>query len=117
MAEYVDGRPIPRSSSSFTSDASLYRGGGSVKCCSGFKDLSVSFCPASSGGSLCFNSSSSSSLPSLDSSYTRKKPSNFNTDPVTRNQNVSLPDFASISTVVWSNTAGVICDATNRCQI
>ena len=27
------------------------------------------------------------------------------------------PDFASMSTVVWSKTAGVICEATKRCQI
>ncbi len=53
---------MPRSSSSFTSEASLKRGGGSVKCCSGSSDFSVSFCPASSGGSLCLSSSSSSSL-------------------------------------------------------
>ena len=26
-------------------------------------------------------------------------------------------DLASMSTVVWSKTAGVICDATKRCQI
>ena len=26
-------------------------------------------------------------------------------------------DLASISTEVWSNTAGFICEATNRCQI
>ena len=35
MAAYVDGRPMPRSSISFTSDDSLKRGGGWVKCCSG----------------------------------------------------------------------------------
>src|SRR5208282_384228 len=123
---------MPRSSSSFTSEASLKRGGGSVKCCSGSSDFSVSFCPASSGGSLCLSSSSSSSLLSLDSSYNLRKPSNFITDPVTRNQNTSLPDLpgspaspllacwgglASMSTEVWSNTAGFICDATKRCQI
>ena len=39
IAEYVEGRPMPRSSSSFTSDASLKRGGGSVKCCSGLRAL------------------------------------------------------------------------------
>ena len=39
MAEYVEGRPIPRSSSSFTSEASLKRGGGSVKCCSELERL------------------------------------------------------------------------------
>src|SRR5580698_7315646 len=108
---------MQRYSRSFNRETSLKRGGGSVKCCSGFNSLSVSFWPASSGGSLCLSSSSSSSLPSLDSSYTLRKPSNFMTDPVTRNQKVSAPDLASMSTVVWSKTAGVICDATKRCQI
>src|SRR5580658_5420150 len=117
IVAYVEGRPIPRSSSSFTSEASLKRGGGSVKCCSGSRDFSVRFWPASSGGSLCFSSSSSSSLLSLDSSYTLRNPSNFITDPVTRNQNTSLPDLASMSTEVWSKTAGFICEATKRCQI
>ena len=32
IVAYVDGRPIPRRSSSFTRLASLNRGGGSVKC-------------------------------------------------------------------------------------
>ena len=66
IAEYVEGRPMPRSSSSFTSDASLKRGGGSVKCCSGFSSFSLSFCPASSAGNLCFSASSSSSFESFD---------------------------------------------------
>ncbi len=33
---------MPRSSSSLTSEASLKRGGGSVKCCSGFRAPSLS---------------------------------------------------------------------------
>src|SRR5205807_6910242 len=92
-------------------------GGGSVKCCSGFSSRSVSFWPACSGGSLCLSASSSSSLPSLDSSYTFKKPSNFRTEPVTRKVNDSLGALASTSTLVWSKIAGFICEATNRCQI
>ena len=32
---YVEGRPIPSSSSVLTSEASVNRGGGCVKCCSG----------------------------------------------------------------------------------
>ena len=35
IAAYVEGRPIPFSSSAFTKVASVKRGGGSVKCCSG----------------------------------------------------------------------------------
>ena len=62
IAAYVEGRPIPRSSSSFTSEASLNRGGGSVKCCSGFRLFSVSFWPSVSSGSLCLSASSSRRL-------------------------------------------------------
>ena len=36
IAAYVLGRPMPSFSSVLTSDASLKRGGGSVKCCVGF---------------------------------------------------------------------------------
>jgi hypothetical protein len=47
-----------------------------------------------------------------------RNPLNFGTLPVARNKYVapSLP-WASTSMVVWSNTAGVICDATKRIQI
>ena len=36
---YVDGRPMPSRSSSFTRLASEKRGGGSVKCCDGVIDM------------------------------------------------------------------------------
>ncbi len=42
----MDGRPTPSASSSFTSVASLKRGGGSVKCCSGSIDLNFSTSPS-----------------------------------------------------------------------
>jgi hypothetical protein len=35
MGAYVDGRPTPASSNAFTMLASVYRGGGLVKCCHG----------------------------------------------------------------------------------
>src|SRR3974390_367284 len=56
---YVDGRPMPSSSSSFTSVASVYLGGGSVKCCSGRIESSFSTCPSVTRGSA-FPSPSSS---------------------------------------------------------
>src|ERR1700752_1912202 len=65
---YVEGRPIPSSSSSFTSVASLNRGGGSVKCCSGLIERNCSVSPSATNGRLCFSSSSSSSFASLPSS-------------------------------------------------
>src|SRR6516225_7893787 len=56
---YVDGLPIPSSSSSFTSVASVYLGGGSVKCCSGRIDSSFSTCPSVTRGSALPSPSSS----------------------------------------------------------
>ena len=47
---YVDGRPIPSSSSVFTSDASENRGGGWVKCCSGRTSSMRSTCSTVSSG-------------------------------------------------------------------
>src|SRR5439155_20202275 len=47
---YVDGRPIPRRSSSFTRLASLKRGGGSVKCWFGVICFTVTTSPSTSGG-------------------------------------------------------------------
>src|SRR2546423_1551349 len=51
MLAYVDGRPIPSRSSSFTRLASLKRGGGSVKCWLGVICLTVTTSPCASGGS------------------------------------------------------------------
>src|SRR5213080_1012407 len=50
MLAYVDGRPIPSRSSSFTKLASLKRGGGSVKCWLGVICLTVTTSPSASGG-------------------------------------------------------------------
>src|SRR5215472_14496212 len=51
IAAYVEGRPIPSSSSSLTNVASLYRGGGSVKCCSGRIFSNRSNWPSATSGS------------------------------------------------------------------
>ena len=50
----------------------------------------------------------------MPSSYTAVKPANFSTLPVARNVNRCA---AAMSAVVWSNTAGAICDATKRSQM
>ena len=57
---YVDGRPMPSRSSSFTRLASEKRGGGSVKCCDGVMFFTGTLSPTSMLGSGC---SSSSALP------------------------------------------------------
>src|SRR5438034_76370 len=61
---------MPSFSSVLTSDASLKRGGGSVKCCVGCSCNRSSGCFSASGGS-----SASSCLP--PGASTRRKPSNF----------------------------------------
>jgi hypothetical protein len=63
---YVEGRPIPRSSSALTSDGSVNRGGGLVVWPSGRSSVAVTACSRTSWGSL--DSASSASPP--DSSST-----------------------------------------------
>jgi len=48
---------MPRRSSSFTSDASEKRGGGSVKCCDGVIEMTGMFSPSAMMGSACSSSS------------------------------------------------------------
>ena len=125
---YVEGRPIPFSSSVFTRLASLYRGGGSVNFCCGSSLFSPASVPRSAPAafahprhpdrlalrtrlSLSFFFSASGAC-----SSTFRKPSNFRMLPLTRKSYVRSA-FAAISTVVWSNTAGVIWLETNLCQI
>ena len=84
---YVDGRPIPSSSSVFTSDASVYRGGGCVKCCSGRTSSIRSSCSAVSSGSIV--SASSSGPSSRPSKYTRRNPSKISVWPVARSPYVA----------------------------
>ena len=64
---YVDGRPISRSSSSLTSDASVYRAGGRVACSAASSRSAASGSFSASGGSRRSRSSRSafgSSAPS-----------------------------------------------------
>ncbi len=79
---YVDGRPMPSSSIVFTSEASVKRGGGCVKCCSGRTSSMRSACSAVSSGSM--DSASSSGASSRPSKYTRRNPSKISVCPVAR---------------------------------
>ena len=60
VAAYVDGRPIPCSSSALMSVASVKRGGGSVKCWVGVTSSTVVAAPSARSGSRALASSSSS---------------------------------------------------------
>ena len=82
---YVDGRPMPFSSSVFTSVASVKRGGGWVKFCFVSRLTSVSTSPSFSGGrALAFSVPSSSSSSFIPSWKTARKPANFCTSPEAR---------------------------------
>ncbi len=74
---YVDGRPIPLASSSFTSPASVYLFGGRVSF--SITNISSSFNPVSIDS---FGSNTSSPRPSGSAA---SQPSNFNIDPLTAN--------------------------------
>src|SRR5476649_1656780 len=125
MAEYVDGRQMRFSSSDLTSDASLNRGGGSVKCCLGSTDFLSSSSSCARRGKIgrafaalpLVGAASAAPLvgavSSWPSSYTAVKPANLSTLPLARK--VYLP--ALMSTVVWSKMAAAICDAIKRSQI
>ena len=65
IVAYVDGRPIPNSSSFLTKDASVNLGGGVVQCCSGKNLLIVILSPIFKGGNFTTSSSVSSSRVSL----------------------------------------------------
>ena len=66
---HVEGRPIPFSSSNFTNDASVYRGGGEVECEVAVYSDTFTDSPSLSGGSSsAFSSSESVSSSSRDSS-------------------------------------------------
>ena len=49
---YVDGRPIPRFSSSLTNAASVKRAGGLVKCCLGSSCSNFSISPTFTSGNV-----------------------------------------------------------------
>jgi hypothetical protein len=85
ICAYVDGRPIPCSSSVLTSEASVKRGGGWVKCCLGSRARSLRISPSVRGGTT--DSCSSSGVvsdSSRDSTWTAMKPANFRVEPWAR---------------------------------
>ena len=84
---YVEGRPIPNSSSFLTRLASEYLGGGSVKCCSSIILLIFTVSLFFTSGKILSASSLLSKL-----SYSFKNPSNFKTDPEALNLIVSSFD-------------------------
>ena len=107
---YVLGRPMPRRSSSFTSDASLNRGGGCVKCCVG-----ASF---DGGRRVCLPTDPATSWSSLLTPATRINPSKTSLRPERAEHGFASGGLGRrSSTVVASNSAGVIWHATKRFQI
>ncbi|MNN57910.1 hypothetical protein D3C81_1729250 [compost metagenome] len=78
VGAYVLGRPIPSSSSVLTRRASVYRGGGWVKCCLGSMSCFTKSSPAFSGGK---NFSSSVVPSSLPSTYTFMNPGKETLEP------------------------------------
>src|SRR5262249_46723025 len=102
MVAYVLGRPMPSFSRVFTSDASLYRGGGWVECWLSFRPSFSRGCPAGRGGR-----GTASGRPA---GQTLRYPSNFSIWPLALN----TPWSAWISTFVTATMAGVIWLATNR---
>ena len=76
------GRPMPFSSISLMSVASVNRGGGSVKCWLASSLAQDKASPTASAGREFF--SSVSSLSSRPSIYTLRNPANFRTEPEAR---------------------------------
>src|SRR3989344_8912782 len=95
---------MPNVSSVFTSVASEYRAGGSVKCCCGFCCVQETVCP-------CVSFGNSFSLICCGKSFSQ--PSKDTVWPVARKRYC----FASISAVVAFSCAVAICVATARHQI
>ena len=103
---------MPFSSMARMREASVYRGGGWVKCWSGAKPRFSSCWPSVRGGRLESLSSFSRSS-SLPSSYTAVKPENFRLLAEARKPWPA----ASASMETLSKTALVIWQATNRLQM
>ena len=100
MLAYVEGLPIPNSSSFFTKLASENLGGGCVKCCSSI-NLSILTSSFFTSGNI-FSSSSSSILVNF------RKPSNLIVDP----EHLKWFKLSSYIIVIifLSNFAASICD-------
>ncbi len=115
---YVDGRPMPRSSSALTSDGSVYRAGGCVVCPFGSSSTASTRWPWTSRGSRRSASSASPASSSTASTYARRKPGKLIVLPDAPNSATS-PDPAvpdSRSDTVWPR-ASAICEAMVRRQI
>ena len=72
IGAYVLGRPMPSFSRALTSEASVYRAGGLVKCCSGRMSTVASGWPTCVGGSCCSVEATGQTL--LYPSKTRTRP-------------------------------------------
>ena len=105
---YVDGRPIPRFSSSFTSPASLYLPGGSV--CFACEERSRS---ASASPTATFGSFTSSSRPAGSAAI---HPGNNTRDPLTEKSGI-VPFSIFAMTLVRKIFASLICDAMVLCHM
>ena len=112
VGAYVEGLPIPNSSSCFTKDASVNLYGGLVKRCVALIKLYPRCSPIFKLGNIPAFSSSSLSFPSK---YTFRKPSKFIISPFAV-KIFSLSEF-SILTFVRSNCASLICEANVLFQI
>ena len=99
MLAYVEGLPIPNSSSFFTRLASEYLGGGCVKCCSSINSFIFTL-PFSTSGRIFSFSFSPSTLVNF------KYPSNFKTDPLALK--IFSVSFEVIVIVFLSNLADSI---------
>jgi len=117
MGAYVEGRPIPYSSRVRTKVASVKRGGGWVKCCSGISCLSCCGNPSLRPAGIRASSSSAVLSSSLASSYTARKPRNLTVEPEARSKYSWALPFPLTSTDKVSKMPGAICEAKNRCQI
>ena len=107
---------MPYSSSALTSEASEKRGGGSVKCCSPCKPMSLTRSPSCMAGST-WSFSSSPPASSRPSWYTAMKPGFTSVEPLARSMwpEPRVPAMRSTATV--SNTAWAIWQAMARFQI
>src|SRR3989338_10804437 len=95
---------MPCSSIAFIKLASLYRGGGSVKCCSVFNSFKFKISFSANGGKI-FSVN-------LDG-YIFSQPSNLRVEPFAR----KIKFLAEMSAVAESKTACCIWQATNLLQI
>ncbi len=125
VAAYVDGRPIPRSSRAFTSDASVKRGGGDVRCPSAVRSEADRGSPSFMAGrraspfdSSAVDESVSYRETSRPSSYAARNPRNVMTVPDAENR-TSVPSdaVAPRRTDAVCPRASAICEATVRFQI